>query len=238
MCAAALTWLIKPNYLFAVIFAIAMLVSIRLFLRLLKESVSLRQGLEGERYTGQELSYLMPEGCWVYHDFPTDHGNIDHVIVAPGGVFTVETKAISKPVDDSERDQSRLATVSFDGETLHFPHFNARAAVNQARIEAKYMEKWLRKRLDAAPPVTPVIALPGWYVDTSSTYTNPIVINPRQGGGGFFRKYLFESRLSNETVRNIAMMIDDRLRTLVPRSKLLDPDADKHFDPFMNQRPK
>ncbi len=68
----------------------------KLFLR----SRKLKLGLDGEVYSGQELNYLMRQGAWVYHDIPYKYGNIDHVIVSKAGVFTVETKTISKPIND------------------------------------------------------------------------------------------------------------------------------------------
>lgn len=54
-------------------------------------------GLMGERAAGEELNRLMLDGFHVYHDFKKDHGgNIDHVVVAPSGVYCVETKCRRK----------------------------------------------------------------------------------------------------------------------------------------------
>ena len=52
-----------------------------------------REGTIGERGVGWWLGRL-PEGWFVFHDVPVGHrgANIDHVVIGPGGVFTVNTK--------------------------------------------------------------------------------------------------------------------------------------------------
>jgi hypothetical protein len=50
------------------------------------------RGAEGERKVGAILEDLAPD--WhVLHGVWLGHGDIDHVLVGPGGTFTVETKA-------------------------------------------------------------------------------------------------------------------------------------------------
>jgi hypothetical protein len=50
------------------------------------------RGAEGERKVGGILEDLGPE--WhVLHGVWLGHGDIDHVLVGPGGTFTVETKS-------------------------------------------------------------------------------------------------------------------------------------------------
>lgn len=52
-----------------------------------------RLGLSGERAVAEELNQLMREGCHVFHDFPKpDRTNIDHIVIAPTGVYAIETK--------------------------------------------------------------------------------------------------------------------------------------------------
>lgn len=58
----------------------------------------MRLGPDGELATAEELNQLMHYGYYVFHDFPGDHFNIDHVVIGPAGVFAVETKTRSKPV--------------------------------------------------------------------------------------------------------------------------------------------
>lgn len=53
-----------------------------------------RVGAEGERIVGSELAKLEGRGWQVLHDVPVGErgANIDHVLVGPGGVWTVNTK--------------------------------------------------------------------------------------------------------------------------------------------------
>jgi len=52
-----------------------------------------RRGARGERFTGWLFGRL-PEGWRVFDDVPIGQlgANIDHVVVGPGGTFTVNTK--------------------------------------------------------------------------------------------------------------------------------------------------
>jgi len=51
------------------------------------------RGAEGERKVGEILEELESAGWRVLHDVSLGRGNIDHVLVGPGGAFTVETKS-------------------------------------------------------------------------------------------------------------------------------------------------
>jgi hypothetical protein len=51
------------------------------------------QGAEGEEAVGDILDGLAPAGWHVIHDVAFGRGNIDHILVGPGGIFTIETKS-------------------------------------------------------------------------------------------------------------------------------------------------
>lgn len=51
------------------------------------------QGAEGEEAVGKILEELRAEGWCVIHDVAFGRGNIDHIVVGPGGIFTIETKS-------------------------------------------------------------------------------------------------------------------------------------------------
>jgi hypothetical protein len=51
------------------------------------------QGAEGEETVGKILEGLREQGWCVIHDVSFGRGNIDHIVVGPGGVFTIETKS-------------------------------------------------------------------------------------------------------------------------------------------------
>jgi hypothetical protein len=55
---------------------------------LIKRRREYRLGFAGERAVAEELNQLMLDGCRVFHDVPMEpYGNIDHVLIAPAGIF-------------------------------------------------------------------------------------------------------------------------------------------------------
>jgi hypothetical protein len=52
----------------------------------------LRKGILGEEAVADVLAGL-PSSYWVLHGVATGHGDVDHVVIGPTGVFAVETKA-------------------------------------------------------------------------------------------------------------------------------------------------
>lgn len=54
-------------------------------------------GMLAERITGMQLNRLVASGCIVLHDLPAAGFNIDHVVIAPRGVYAVETKSVRNP---------------------------------------------------------------------------------------------------------------------------------------------
>ena len=119
-----------------------------------------RDGLLAERVTGMQLNRLVAQGCTVLHDLPSDVGNIDHVVVAPQGVFVIETKSFRKPKGDGENHRVR-----YDGKALHFPDFVNVDAVAQAERSAQWVQRYLRDKGMPETAVMPALALPGWYVE-------------------------------------------------------------------------
>jgi len=52
----------------------------------------LRKGILGEEAVADVLAGL-PSSYWVLHSVSTGHGDVDHVVIGPTGVFALETKA-------------------------------------------------------------------------------------------------------------------------------------------------
>ena len=51
------------------------------------------RGAEGEERVGRILEALRSQGWYALHDVQTSRGNIDHVLVGPAGLSTIETKS-------------------------------------------------------------------------------------------------------------------------------------------------
>src|ERR1051325_8580125 len=63
---------------------------------LARERSDYQLGFDGERYVGEVLTPLVAERFQIYHDVPFDGYKIDHVLVGPPGVFSVDTKTRRK----------------------------------------------------------------------------------------------------------------------------------------------
>ena len=190
-------------------------------------------GLEGEVATGQELTLLMHDGAWVFHDIPYQYGNIDHIIISTGGVFAVETKAVSKPQSaNSNRSDWK---VEYDGKSLQFPHQRNTSAIEQSQRHAKHLFSHFKKKLGIQVVVTPVVALPGWFIHRTGR-SEVWVINPKERRD--IRNAVSKQILSQSEVSRIAADIESVARSVRPGSKKFDPDASDHYDFWSNPRYK
>ena len=82
----------------------------------------------------------MLEGNHVYHDFPADKFNIDHIVVGRSGIFAVETKARSKP---TSKNRNEDATVEYNGKMLMFPNGDDYKIIEQAERQTSWLSKWM-----------------------------------------------------------------------------------------------
>src|SRR6476469_10354007 len=70
--------------------------------RLTRVADAYEKGAEGERQTANALAMLPAAGWFVLHDvrWPGKRfANIDHVVIGPGGVFVIDSKAWSGRVE-------------------------------------------------------------------------------------------------------------------------------------------
>jgi hypothetical protein len=211
--------------------ALVAIYGIWLLFSTLRNAIDLRLAIDGEQYTGCELNYLMRAGAWVFHDIPYQYGNIDHIVVSTGGVFTVETKTYRKPA--GERESSRQATVKCNGDSLVFPHFNTSEPLEQARRHAKHTELAIRKNLGVDVRATPVVALPGWYVERSRR-SDVWIMNPKRGGA--LAAQVKQHVISPQDAERIANYIESAVRSVPAGSKKMDPDAHKYYDIWNKRR--
>lgn len=178
--------------------------------RRLKRRNELRLGLDAEMAVGQELNQLMLQGCHVYHDFPAEEFNIDHVVVGPGGVFAVETKGRAKP----DKGRGALdAKVVYDGEALRFPDWHETKPIDQAKRQAVWLSKWLSSAVGVPIATRPALALPGWFVERTKP-GNVILFNGKNPQ--FLSKPSREGQLTAEMIQRISHQLEQRCRDVEP----------------------
>ncbi|HEY4299649.1 MAG TPA: nuclease-related domain-containing protein [Candidatus Didemnitutus sp.] len=122
-------------------------------------------GWFGERMTAEEIEPLREHGWRIFHDVPGERGgfefNIDHVLVGPGGVFSIETKMRRK---GHARPGRKEHEVSYDGQVLSWPWGEDSYGLAQAARNADWLRDWLSVVTGERLEVTPILAFPCWYV--------------------------------------------------------------------------
>jgi hypothetical protein len=124
-------------------------------------------GYLGERAVAEELEPLMRDGYHVFHDVPSEKVegsfNLDHVVVGPTGLFAIETKTRRK---GRAREGFEEHKVFYDGRQLIWPWAEDIHGLKQAQNEAEWLTKWVKQMTGIAIAAKPVLALPGWWVET------------------------------------------------------------------------
>jgi hypothetical protein len=165
---------------------------------------ALRLGSEGERAVGEYLDRLREKGYRVFHDVLAEGFNIDHVLVGPSGVYSIETKTRSKPVRGDAR-------VRFDGAVLTVAGFEPeRDAIVQAKAQARWLSALIADTTDRRLFVKPVVLFPGWFVEAApGSQAQAWVLEPKA-----LPTYLDNepTRLSKEEVALVAKSISMHVR--------------------------
>jgi hypothetical protein len=166
-----------------------------------------RLGFHGERAAAEEINRLMLDGCRVFHDVPMEpYGNIDHVIVAPSGVYAVETKTRRKR---KTKPGTQDYNVVFDGKALQFPHYADTESAAQARQQADRLRALLTKAVVEPVRVSPILTLPGWLV-SSAVKDGMKVVNPKQ-----IRDVVMSEKgpaLGSQLIKRISHQLDQMCR--------------------------
>lgn len=181
------------------------------FFTLKHREAKLRQGYEGEVAVGQALNQLMRQGAIVFHDVPGEGFNIDHVLVAPNGVFAIETKARMKPKRNKGKED---AQVVFDGNSLSFPTWTEQAPIEQATAQARWLAHWLSSATGETIEVKAGIALPGWYIENNAKSSNVLVFNATNPS--FLLKWTLKEPLPESLRQRINHQLDQRCRDVEP----------------------
>ena len=135
---------------------------------------AIRQGIEGEKAVGQFLERLRESGYHVFHDVVGPTFYVDHVLVGPAGLFTIETKTWSKPSKGDARVTGDTEGLLVAGQRPD------RDPVVQARAQAVWLHQQIKESTGKPFAVKPVIVFPGWFIDPSAQrISNLWVLEPK-----------------------------------------------------------
>ncbi|MEU2727716.1 nuclease-related domain-containing protein [Streptomyces griseoviridis] len=111
---------------------------------------SWRKGLAGERRVGAELNRLGRHGWRVLHSIPlANKVDIDHLLIGPGGVFSINTK----------HHHNKAVWVGDD--SVKVDHGKPAPYARKSRAEAKRVTRVLERYCDLPVPVEPVLVFVG-----------------------------------------------------------------------------
>jgi hypothetical protein len=152
-------------------------VSLFKILTLRKEVRNLKRGLLAEKSVGQYLEQFRAEGYQIFHDIPGESGgkkfNLDHVLIGPKGIFTIETKYRQKP-------EKGRGEVLYDGEIITVQGLRPdRDPVVQAKAQARWLYGLLKDSTGKSIFVKPVVIYPGWWIENKVRDAEVWVVNEK-----------------------------------------------------------
>lgn len=111
---------------------------------------SWRKGLAGEKRVGAELNRLTRHGWRILHSIPlANHVDVDHLLIGPGGVFSINTK----------HHHNKAVWVGDDAVKVN--HGKPAPYVRKSRAEAKRVVRVLERYCGFPVPVEPVLVFVG-----------------------------------------------------------------------------
>jgi hypothetical protein len=163
---------------------IALLLGIFVILRFVLPLVERHdRGATGEEQVGGLLDELAGDDWQVIHDASLGRGNVDHILIGPAGVFTVETKSHPGPI--------KVARVH--GATL-----------SQAQAQRKAIERVV------GVPVEPLIVFSRAWVDKPLARRKGVRVTPARMLSGYLERR--PATLTREQVEQTRARVADALR--------------------------
>lgn len=205
--------LVLPGAAVAVlVFLVTYWLAARWMARRAQENGNRHLGYFGERIVAEHLEPLKRAGWYIFHDVPGQSNgtkfNVDHVAVGPQGVFAIETKTRRKGNARPGFDDHK---VYFDGQVLIWPWGEDNHGLEQAERNALWLAETIRADLGERFHVSPVLTLPGWWVEQKPSRQARLarVTNPKG-----LAKFLPSGSavLSDKQIAAIAAKLDARCR--------------------------
>jgi hypothetical protein len=130
--------------------------------------------------------------------------NVDHVVVGPAGIFTIETKTISKP-------EKGETVVRYDGETITVGGFSPdRDPLVQSKAQAAWVRDLVADATGNRYEVRPVVLYPGWFVMTPpGKWFDVLVMSPKALPGLLAK---CPAKLGTDAVQAIAYNLSRHVR--------------------------
>ena len=203
-----------------IIIIIFIIISISFFIVRIIKKLAVRNkfslGYFGEITTAQYLQKLAPNDHFIYHDFPANNFNIDHIVIGKTGVYAIETKTRSKITSKNDKNHSKA---EYNGKELFFSNSRETKYLEQTKRQAAWLSNWLKSSTGETVPVIPVLSLPGFFVLTKVKNPGIYVVNPK-------RIYeIFKSsriELDDKKIKQIVHQVEEKCRDVEITSKKFD----------------
>ena len=132
-------------------------------------------GRDGECIVGESLEELRAMGYKVYHDVVGDSFNIDHILIGPAGVFTIETKTYRKQIGNNSQIYYDGVKIRIDG----LPDSKIKDPIKQAKGQMYWLECFISDNVKMKVKVKPVVVFPGWYINQNNGGAEVWVLNEK-----------------------------------------------------------
>lgn len=173
-----------------------------------KETKRLVMARDGEKIVAEQLQELIKQGATVFNDIQGENFNLDHVVVSPRGIYLVETKTYSKPIN-------KETIITFDSENVYV---DGRAIERNPIKQVKALSNWLQNLLKESTgtkyKIHPVILFPGWFTEKTKGGAEIWILNPKALPSFISRELV---SLKDDEVHMVAFHLSRYVRTFISK---------------------
>jgi hypothetical protein len=128
----------------------------------------------------------------------------------------VETKGRSKTRGTDGPDKADY-NVDYENGVLKFPGWQETAPIEQAKLNAQWVNKWLSKAAGFEVKAQGLVVLPGWYIHSKSANSIPVLAVGAIPN--FLKKYTVQE-LSEQQIKQIVYQVEQKTMDLKPGDAL------------------